>query len=555
MDVSSDISAKGGDTLNPITILPTPGSAGGPALSGAKAAQPSGDGALFKAQLGTAALFAGKQSDAVTPSPGTTVSVDAELVRAVKAQLDKGAQLSDVVARLASSLAASVAAQLGISTAAAQQRLTQTFTTALQSLGTGPPQSNAERASSLVARFRQMAELATRVTNGDPGQPIRTIAGTSLDAIAAKANPAPQPDSILRDALNALAAPASPVPDATSLASAVPVAVAAASDGRTVALTTARDRDRRRHAARPHPRARNARRIEPDHRGGRARRQRDRRAPYHQRPGKRRSGTRPPPPPERPRPRSTRSSARSRASSRAPTGTARTAAGDAAPAVTAGTAAASRHVDSADPAGDAVRDPGRERRRTAVPAPPASSLPQPQHVDANAVVDQILRGMAIRTTDGQSEVRLRLDPASLGDVSVKLIVSGGTVNASLTAHTADAQSALAGGASQLAKTLADAGLKLTSFTVGLAGGGFADTRDQSRPNDAWTRPNARRLGGVEAVDGNASDDPSLLAAPSFGPPIYSARTLPAATTTSSNLRTRRTLCPPPDRPPVFRSTV
>jgi hypothetical protein len=154
------------------------------------------------------------------------------------------------------------------------------------------------------------------------------------------------------------------------------------------------------------------------------------------------------------------------------------------------------------------------------PLPPAPASPQPQHVDANAVVDQMLRGMAIRTTDGQSEVRLRLVPENLGDVSIKLVVSGGSVDASIVAHTADAQTALAGGQNQLAKTLADAGLKLQSFTVGLAGD-FSGNRD-SRPNDAQTRSAWRRIGGLESVDVDEPFDTALLAVPSFGPPIYAA---------------------------------
>ncbi len=156
------------------------------------------------------------------------------------------------------------------------------------------------------------------------------------------------------------------------------------------------------------------------------------------------------------------------------------------------------------------------------PPTPPQTMPQPRPVDANAVVDQILRGMTIRTTDGQSEVRLRLVPEQLGDVSIKLVVSGGSVDASITAHTADAQSALAGAQTQLAKSLADAGLKLQSFSVGLAGGGFADPRDQSRPNDQSARTAPRRIGAVEAAETDASPDPSLLAVPSFGPPIYAA---------------------------------
>jgi flagellar hook-length control protein FliK len=148
-------------------------------------------------------------------------------------------------------------------------------------------------------------------------------------------------------------------------------------------------------------------------------------------------------------------------------------------------------------------------------------LPPREHVDANAVVDQVLRGVNLRTTDGSSEVRLRLVPESLGDVSVKLVVTGGSVDASITTHNADAQNVLAGAQNQLAKSLADAGLKLQSFTVSLAGG-FAGNRDQQSPPSWTNRPNTRRIGGVESVGTEDGEDTSLLAMPSFGPPIFTA---------------------------------
>jgi flagellar hook-length control protein FliK len=155
------------------------------------------------------------------------------------------------------------------------------------------------------------------------------------------------------------------------------------------------------------------------------------------------------------------------------------------------------------------------------PPTPASTLPQPQHVDANAVVDQVLRGVNIRTTDGSSEIRLRLVPENLGDVSVKLVVNGGSVDASITTHNADAQNALAGAQNQLAKSLADAGLKLQSFTVSLAGG-FAGNRDQQSPPSWSNRSNTRRIGGVESVGTDDGEDTSLLAVPTFGPSIFTA---------------------------------
>jgi flagellar hook-length control protein FliK len=461
-------------------------------------------------------LFAGKLTASSTAGP--TITVDAELERAVKDQLDRGTSLRDLITRLASSLATSVATQLGISPQTALEQLTQAFTQALQPNDTGPPVTNAERASSLVARFRQIAELATRVTNGDTGQPIRLIAGQRSDAVEAKATPAPQPDRILRDALAALAATASPALDATTVAPSASVAPATASDGRTVALSapaqaiaTGGDTPLGRILSRAvlageAPTTPVAAPI-----AG---------------PGISHLVNLPP------------NVVQTAPADPAAVAPANPAVLDA--FVQAFASALARSDAQAKDSVPAVSVSGPSGNSSALsfaipfvhdavavaPPTPAPTMPQPQPVDANAVVDQILRAMTIRTTDGQSEVRLRLVPEALGDVSVKLIVSGGSVDASLIAHTADAQSALAGGQTQLAKTLADAGLKLQSFTVGLAGGGFADGRDQSRPNDSWTQSGARRFGGVASVDVDASDDAALLASSSFGPPIYSARSLP-----------------------------
>jgi flagellar hook-length control protein FliK len=474
-------------------------------------------------------LFAGKR---VSPSTaGTNISVDAELERTVKDQLDRGTSLRDIITRLASSLATSVAAQLGISPQAALEQLTQAFRQALQPNDTGPPLTNAERASSLVARFRQIAELATRVTNGDTGQPIRMIAGQRSDAVEAKATPAPQPDRILRDALAALAATASPALDATTLAPSVSVASATASDGRTVALSapaqaiaTGGDTPLGRILTRALQSADQPTTPVAAPIAG---------------PGNSHLVALPPnvvpmapadPATIAPANRETLSAALDAfvgafASALARSDAQTPGRSQAAP-VSSDISAVPVSGPAGTPSALSFAIPFVHDAAPVAPPMPASTMPQPQHVDANAVVDQILRAMAIRTADGQSEVRLRLVPEQLGDVSVKLVVSGGSVDASIIAHTAEAQNALAGGQAQLAKTLADAGLKLHSFTVGLAGGGFADGRDQSRPNDSWTRSGSRRIDGASSADLDASDDAALLASSSFGPPIYSARSLP-----------------------------
>ena len=485
-------------------------------LAGTAKSAPLGDDSImFKAQLdgSAAALFAGAKTGAaaVTATAAPALSVDAKLAQTIKDLLDRGISLSDVIARLASSLATSVAAQLGIPPQAALQRLTQAFTQALQSTGTGPPGTNAERVSALVSRLRQIAELATGVTNGDTGQnTIRLIAGQRSDADEAKAKTAPQPDSILRDALAALAGPASPLPGAPD-PSAVPVAPAAASDGRTVALAIPAQ----------------AIATGGDTPLGRILTRAVLAGEQKSSPNAVTSTV----------PASTGTdavdafvqafaSALARADAGGSSGTSRD---------LAATAPAARAADDALPpvAPDTTTAmapfaiPIAHDAAPVTPPAPAPPLPQAQHVDANAVVDQILRGVAIRTTDGQSEVRLRLVPENLGDVSVKLVVSGGSVDASLVAHTAEAQNALAGGAAQLAKTLADAGLKLQSFTVGLAGG-FADARDQSRSHDSENRSGTRRFGGVRSIETDEPDEASLLAAPGIGPSIYSPHRLPWA---------------------------
>ena len=395
--------------------------------------------------------------------------------------------------------------------------MTQAFSQALQPTDTGPPLTNAERASALVSRFRQIAELATRVANGDQGQPIRSIAGNSSDAEQAKANPAPDPDTILRDALQALAGTSSPSTASAAAASPVIAATVAATDGRTVALApldaiaTGGDTPLGRaltravlaDPARSGPVATPL--AGPSHGSGSAQ------------PGI----VQPVAPIGVTGPEAVDAFVAAFTGALTRTdeaGPARR--GDVSPDVTAPPPAQTTSTPQSPIASFAL--PSTHEATAIVPPAPSAPAAQPQTVDPNSVIDQMLRGLAIRTTDGQSEVRLRLLPEQLGDVSIKLVVSGGSVDASITARSADAQNALAGAQPQLAKSLAEAGLKLQSFSVGLAGGGFADARDQSRPNEQSAKPSTRRIGAVDATEADPSNDASLLAVPSFGPPIYAA---------------------------------
>ena len=104
-------------------------------------------------------------------------------------------------------------------------------------------------------------------------------------------------------------------------------------------------------------------------------------------------------------------------------------------------------------------------------------------VDADAVLEQVLKAISLRTTTpGTSEIRLQLSPANLGEVAVKLTVTGTTVTATALAQNADVRNVLVTNHHQLSRALEDAGLKLSGFSVDVSGGDAG--REQQRDRTA-----------------------------------------------------------------------
>jgi flagellar hook-length control protein FliK len=157
---------------------------------------------------------------------------------------------------------------------------------------------------------------------------------------------------------------------------------------------------------------------------------------------------------------------------------------------------------------------------TTVGTTPANPLPQaattatPAPVDANAVVDQVLQGISMRTlSDGSQSVRMRLVPESLGSVTVNLSVQGGSVNATMLAQNTDVRDALLANQQALARSLADAGLKLASFTVNLANNGQYQQQQQAYQQQRFGT--TRRFFGISST----SDEGAVSAVvPTYGPP-------------------------------------
>lgn len=147
--------------------------------------------------------------------------------------------------------------------------------------------------------------------------------------------------------------------------------------------------------------------------------------------------------------------------------------------------------------------------------PQNAQAPQtpPPSFDAEEVIAQIVKSVSMRTTDAGSHVNLRLQPESLGNVSMKISVSGSQINAVVTAQNADVRDLLLAGAQQLARSFAGAGLKLGSFSVNVSGG---NAQGDARRNDGGAGARRRIVGAA------VSDIAEAAGSPQYGIPIASA---------------------------------
>ena len=141
-----------------------------------------------------------------------------------------GESVSEIVQQLAAALASSLAAQFGGDPAQIQNQLQTAFVSALSPPSTGPPLSNTDLASALAQRFRQVADVAAGVL-GETGQSNRLFAGSISDAATtAGVQPAPQPSDTTPAPADSMAT------DASALLASL---TASQGDGKTVATNGA----------------------------------------------------------------------------------------------------------------------------------------------------------------------------------------------------------------------------------------------------------------------------------------------------------------------------
>jgi flagellar hook-length control protein FliK len=132
-------------------------------------------------------------------------------------------------------------------------------------------------------------------------------------------------------------------------------------------------------------------------------------------------------------------------------------------------------------------------------------------MDPQSVIEQVVKGITMRNSGSTSEMRMRLQPEHLGDVSLKLTVSGTTISANIVAQNADVRDMLLSNQQQLVRTLAEAGLSLGNFSVDVSGGNPGFSQQQSQQHRSLSKA------GALHVDAAAEDD--TWADSRFGPPV------------------------------------
>jgi flagellar hook-length control protein FliK len=532
----------------------------------------AGSAAQFKLQFDQAvAALANVTGTGTQGTSATTTTVQAgggasvvSLADALQQALQKkiadmlanGDTVSEIVQQLAASLASTLAQQFGGDPAQIQNQLQTAFASALSPpTSTGPPPSNADLASALAQQFRQVADVAAGVI-GETGQSNRLFAGSISDAATtAGVQPAPQPsgndpapaDSIATDASALLASLTASQGDGPTVATNGAPALGSNGDtllGRILARATlsqpvapgSQTQDADASTQSGTPRLTTLALAAATAALGNAAVTAPAPVPVATLPAAAitsviadvapapatNSGSGAAIATETPAPLSpavlafVKAFTDALASTSTPP-TAKTAAGNDTGTLlqTTDLSAQAPTIGAFAPVQAAVQNDAVSTDGSHSQTP--TSLPSQTTVDPNLVVDQILHGLSLNTIDTSSIVRMRLVPEELGDVSVKLTVEGSSVSAQVMAQTPAAHDALVAGQGQLTRALADAGLKLTSFNVDLAGG-FASFQQQQQQQSANQGSSNGRtlLGGVDTPE---TDDSSLVAAPNFGPPV------------------------------------
>ncbi len=98
------------------------------------------------------------------------------------------------------------------------------------------------------------------------------------------------------------------------------------------------------------------------------------------------------------------------------------------------------------------------------------------------VIDQIINRLSIRSNGSQSEVKIQLDPASLGKVRMNISTSADGVRTVIVAENQAVKQLIESNLSQLRDSMLSQGLKLDGFSVLVGGDGNQEFSQQNDPS-------------------------------------------------------------------------
>jgi len=116
---------------------------------------------------------------------------------------------------------------------------------------------------------------------------------------------------------------------------------------------------------------------------------------------------------------------------------------------------------------------------------------------ARDVVDQVVKGLALKVQGELSEVRIRLEPESLGEVVVNMRMENGKLQAQIDVSQAGVKGVLDGNLGQLRQTLSTRGIEVQRLDVVFSGGSGA------RGSEGGQGERQRRYGGRQPLAAEA----------------------------------------------------
>jgi len=129
------------------------------------------------------------------------------------------------------------------------------------------------------------------------------------------------------------------------------------------------------------------------------------------------------------------------------------------------------------------------------------------------VLNQIMNKFSLRTNGSQSEIKIKLDPPSLGTVRMNISTSGESVRTVVIAESHAVKQIIENNLIQLRDSMSGQGLKVDSFTV-LVGGNEGQTGQQNTPHEGFSHyansPDAKNNTASDTFADNADRGPARV---------------------------------------------